>query len=154
MAVDGKDLFLQAGVAVTLVLGVVNLYFTLKAGKRTTFINTVTSERVKWIGKVRQNMASLCSLCDQWMNHPQQASAPALQQHIEQLKAEVTLQMNPGDPEDKEIARLLARLPSWTRTMTQEEYMKLHAALITATQAMLKREWDKVKAEAVHGDLR
>ncbi len=89
-----------------------NLYVTLKAGKRTTFINTVTSERVKWIAKVRENISSLCALCDHWMLHRKQESTPELQRQIEQLKNEVRLQLNPGDDEDKEIARLLARLPT------------------------------------------
>ena len=149
-----KDLLLQAGVVVTLVLGLVNLYFNLKAGKRTSFINTVTSERIKWIGKVRQNISSLCALCDQWMLHRKQESTPELQRQIEQLKTEVRLQLNPDDANDREIERLLGRLPSWSQAMTPEEYWKLQGLLVTATQIMLKREWDKVKEESIHGDLR
>lgn len=38
--------------------------------------------------------------------------------------------------------------------MTPEDYWKLQATLVTATQAMLKPGWDKVKDEAVRGDLR
>jgi hypothetical protein len=114
-----KHVLLHAGVAVTLILGVVNLYFNLKAGKRTSFINAVTSERIKWIGKVRQNISSLCALCDQWMLHRKQDSTPELQRQIEQLKTEVRLQLNPDDPSDREIERLLARLPSWNQSMTQ-----------------------------------
>ncbi len=49
---------------------------------------------------------------------------------------------------------VLARLPSWTTAMTLEDYWKLQATLVTATQAMLKPGWDKVKDEAVRGDLR
>ena len=152
--VDLKDLLLQAGVAVTFILGLVNLYFTLKTGKRTTFINTVTSERVKWIAKVRLNISHLCALCDQWMFHRKQESTPELQRQIEQLKNEVRLQLNPEDPKDKEIEQLLARLPTWSQSMTLEEYSKLQAAVISATQVTLKREWNKVKDESIHGDLR
>lgn len=151
---SAKDLLLQAGVVVTLVLGLVNLYFNLRAAKRTAFINTVTSERVKWIAKVRENVATLCSLCDQWMWHRTQESTPDLQRQIESKKNEVRLQLNPKDPEDKEIARLLDRLPSWVQSMTPEDYRSLQSLLINATQAMLKREWDKVKEEATRGDLR
>ncbi len=38
--------------------------------------------------------------------------------------------------------------------MSPDSYRALQAQLVAATQAMLKREWDKVKAEAVKGDLR
>ena len=149
-----KDLLVEAGVVVTLVLGLVNLYFNLRAAKRTSFINTVTSERVKWIAKVRQNVSTLCALCDQWMLHPNHQPMPDVQRQIEQVKSEIRLQLNPNDPEDQDIERLLGRLPGWTQSMTPEDYWKLQATLVTATQAMLKREWDKVKDEALRGDLR
>lgn len=152
--IETKDLLLQAGVVVTLVLGLVNLYFNLRTAKRTAFVNTVTSERVKWISKVRDNVSTLCSLCDQWMLHRTQDSTPELQRKIEHVKNEIRLQLNPNDEEDRDIERLLARLPSWTNSMTPEDYWKLQATLVTATQAMLKREWDKVKDEAARGDLR
>lgn len=152
--VEAKDLLLQAGVVVTLLLGLVNLYFNLRATKRTAFINTVTSERVKWIAKVRENISTLCSLCDQWMLHRTQANTAELQQKIERVKNEVRLQLNPNDPEDRDIERLLARMPSWSNALTPDEYAKLQETLVAAAQAMLKREWDKVKDEAVRGDLR
>ncbi len=152
--VELKDLLLQVGVVVTLVLGLVNLYFNLRAAKRTSFINTVTSERVKWIAKVRQNVSSMCALCDQLILHPNHQPMPDVLRQVEQVKSELRLQLNPNDPEDKEIERLLARLPSWNQSMSPDEYHKLQALVVTATQAMLKREWDKVKDEALSGDLR
>ena len=152
--IEAKDLLVQIGVIVTLVLGVVNLYFNLRAAKRTAFVNTVTSERVKWITKVRENVSTLCSLCDQWMLHRTQDNTPELQRKIEHAKNEIRLQLNPNDPKDQEIERLIARLPSWANALTSEDFSKLQTALVLATQAMLKREWDKVKDEAVRGDLR
>ena len=109
-----KDFLLQAGVVTTLILGLVNLYYNLRAAKRTAFINTVTSERVKWISKVRDNVSLLCSLCDQWMHHRTQENTPELQRQIERVKNEVRLQLNAKDPEDQDIERLLGRLPSLT----------------------------------------
>ena len=150
----GKDLLLQLGVLVTLALGLVNLYFNWRGARRTSFINTVTSERVKWIAKVRENVATLCALCDHWMLHKTQESIPELQKQIEAKKNEIRLQLNPNDPEDKDIARLLDRLPSWTQSMTPEDYRDLQVLLVGATQVMLKREWDKVKDEAINGVLR
>jgi hypothetical protein len=152
--IETKDMLLLAGVLATLVLGLVNLYFNLRAARRTAFINTVTSERVKWIAKVRDNVSTLCSLCDQWTVHRSQESMPELQRQIERVKNEIRLQLNPKDVEDQDIERLLARLPSWSTSMTPEDYAKLQANLVSATQTMLKREWDKVKDEAVDGDLR
>ncbi|MDQ3435255.1 MAG: hypothetical protein M3481_11350 [Actinomycetota bacterium] len=129
-------------------------FFKVGDTKRTSFINTVTAERVKWITKVRENVATLCAPCDQWIYHKTQDSTSELQKQIETKKIEIRLQLNPNDPEDNEITRLLDRLPSWTQSATPAEYRALQAELVQATQAMLKREWDKVKNEAVEGDLR
>ena len=149
-----KDFLLQAGVVVTLVLGLVNLYLNLQSAKRTSFINTVTSERIKWIAKVRENISILCAMCSQWVLHPSHGNMPDRLHDIEAKKHEVRLQLNPADPEDQDIARLVASLPSWSQALGPVEYMVLEAQLVKATQVMLKREWDKVKAEAAHGDLR
>lgn len=146
-----KDLLLQAGVFVTLILGLVNLYFNLRAARRASFINTVTTERIKWIGKVRENVSMLCTLCDPWLQGRGNGDLP---RQTELKKNEIRLQLNPNDPEDNDIASLLDKLPSWTRSMTPQDTEKLLRCLVQATQAMLKREWDKVKDEAVHGDLR
>ena len=152
--VDMKDFLLQAGVLVTLILGIVNLFFNLKSAKRTSFINTVTSERLKWIAKVRENVSTLCALCDQWILHPNHQPMPDLLRQIEQVKNGLRLQLNPNDAEDQDIERLLERFPSWTKSMSPEDYHKLQELFVNATQAMLKREWDKVKDESLHGDLR
>ncbi|MBI3609245.1 MAG: hypothetical protein HY204_00915 [Nitrospirae bacterium] len=141
------------GVAVTFILGIGNLLYTWTASKRAVYVNTVTSERVKRIDKIRENVATLCSLCDQWMLHRTQDSTPNLQQQIVRAKNEVRLHLNPDDPEDRDIERLLERLPSWTNSMAPEEYWKLQAILVSATQTKLKCEWEKVKDEAVRGNL-
>lgn len=152
--IGAKDLLLQTGVIVTLVLGVVNLYLNLQSAKRTAFVNAVTSERIKWIAKVRENVSTLCALCDQWLHHRRDNNLAELARQIEQVKNEIRLQMNPEDPEDMDIVRLLARLPSPSIGLSSEEYVRLQENLVTATQSMLKREWDKVKDEATLGDLR
>jgi hypothetical protein len=149
-----EDLLLQLGVIASFLLGLINLYFNHRIAKRTQFINTVTSERVKWIAKVRESISNLCSLCDQWMIHLTQASTPELQSEIERMKNEIRLMLNPNDIEDQDIERLISRLPSWNTSMAPEEYLKLQATLISATQVMLKREWDKVKDETLDGNFR
>ena len=148
-----KDFLLQAGVVVTLVLGVINLYFNLKSAKRTSFINTVTSERVKWISITRQNVAEFCALHDLRKYHPNDIDRVDLQRQIGILTTKLRLQLNPNDHEDMEIERLIARFPSRVQDLAGDEYDKVRAALVTATQNMLKREWDKVKDEATRGDI-
>lgn len=106
------------------------------------------------ISKVRENVSNLCSLCNEWILHRTQNTAPELQRQIDRLKNEIRLQLNPKDIEDIAIEHLLTQLPSWTSSVTPEIYRMVENDLIEATQRMLKREWDKVKDEAAYGDLR
>lgn len=150
---DLKEWALVFGVSATFVLGIINLIYNLRAGKRNAFVNTVTSERIKWISKVRENMSKLLALSGNLKWNPP-SEATELWRELEQLRTEIRLQLNPKDPEDKEIERLLGRLPSSKQRMSNEDYLALQEGITTSTQALLKREWDKVKDEAVHADLR
>ena len=47
----------DAGILFTLLLGIWNLYAHMRDNKRTSFINTVTSERVKWIQSTREALS-------------------------------------------------------------------------------------------------
>jgi hypothetical protein len=149
-----KDVILVLGVAVTFILGVANLIYSYVSSRRTAFVNVVTSERIKWIQAFRGNVAQLCALSDQWVRHPNTGSLSERSEHLEKLKNEIRLQLNPNDAEDVELERLILRMPSWTMSMTAEEYDALQGLIVDATKAMLKREWDKVKDEAKRGDLR
>ncbi len=63
---EAKDIILISSVAVTFLLGIGNLIYNILLSRRTTFINTVTSERVKWIGKLRENLSSYVGLTHYW----------------------------------------------------------------------------------------
>ena len=149
-----NEIVLACGVAVTLVLGIVNLIYNYRASRRAAFVNVVTAERIKWIAKVRENVSLLCALCDQWTHFRTQDNSAELQRRMMQLRNEIRLQLNPRDQEDQDIERILARIPSWTTAITPEESAVVQGQLVSATQAMLKREWDKVKDESKKGDLR
>ena len=51
---EWKDIILLIGVTVSLVIGVGNIVYNFIINRRTAFINAVTAERVKWIGKLRE----------------------------------------------------------------------------------------------------
>lgn len=148
-----KEIALITGVVVTFILGIANLIYSLRSGKRTAFVNAVTSERVKWIGKVRENVASLLAQTEQWVSNLSQERYPLLQE-IDRLNHEIRLQLNPNDIEDRTIEQILLRFPNWRKTINPDDFPALREDLIVATQAMLKREWDKVKEESVNGRLK
>jgi hypothetical protein len=63
---EPKDFVLAAGLVVTFVLGVWNAVANHRFNKRTTFVNTVTSQRIKWIEQLRQDVGAFCGLIYHW----------------------------------------------------------------------------------------
>jgi hypothetical protein len=150
--VEIKYWILTCGVLVTFVLGIANLIYNFRSSRRTAFVNAVTSERVKWIAKVRANFSTLMALTDKWMfNRPQDGAE--LMREIAQLKFEISLQLNPEDDRDMDLERLLDRLPNRHQSMTEEEFFILRDLIKRSSRELLKREWEKVKAESIHGNL-
>ena len=66
MTMRAEDYVLLIGVVVTLVLGVWNLIQTQQVMKKTSFINTVTSQRILWIEQLRQDVSKFCGLTHTW----------------------------------------------------------------------------------------
>lgn len=138
-----------AGILAGLIPVMVSAISTQRLTKKTSFINTVTSERVKWIGKLRENISNLCARCERVAMGDR--SEDALQE-TERIKFEVRLQLNAT--EDQNLDRLMTALPDRFVTMDMDKWRALRNELLIATRAALKREWEKVKDESLHGDLR
>lgn len=151
---ETKDIVLFLGVLVTLVIGILNLWFNLRTNRRNSFVNTVTSERIRWIAKFRENIALLCASCDEWILFPQQDKYPERQHKIVQLKNEIRLQLNLNDSKHKDIENLLSQLPSWTQSMNHDTYLEIEQKLVAAAQSLIGSELNKVKDESIYGDLR
>ena len=126
--------------------------------RRTIFINTVTSERVKWIGKIRKNIANYVGL----IQHFAYSLVPEMQERtdkaneivrkIDILRYRIKLQLNPND--DKELIKLIDEIPDLTHQIDVNILRAAIDRLVAGSQSLLKNEWEKVKDEAKRGDLR
>lgn len=152
---DAKDWVLAAGVVVTLVLGIWNAVMNHRINKRTTFVNTVTSQRIKWIEQLRQDISAFASLTYHW-SHSNMAGKPGeaeLVKEVDRLRHVIRLRLNPAGVHDKAIEDLVAEIPRYTDPLLQKELGNALERLTVATQALLKEEWEKVKKESQHGPL-
>lgn len=143
-----KDWVLAVGVIVTFIMGISNLYFNFVTSRKTSFVNTVTAERVKWIGKIRENMSRLVAEREQTA-HENTDTNQGAEFRIRQLRNEILLQLNPVD--DAEQIALIENIGNCTGKGMEQQVGIFRRDLIRSTQAMLKREWDKVKRESVKG---
>lgn len=152
---EAKDYVLAAGVIVTLFLGIWNAVVNHRINKRTTFVNTVTSQRIKWIEQLRQDIGEYCGLAYHW-SHSDMEGKPGegeLLKELDRLRHVIRLRLNPRGEHDKLIEALVEEIPRYTDPQKQRELVDALERMTKATQALLKDEWDKVKRESEHGPL-
>lgn len=149
-----KDIAQFAGVVVALLLGIYNIV----GNRRTAFINTVTSERVKWIGKLRENISSYVGLTHYWFMSPRDSDPQRFEDILRDLRIlryHITLQLNPN-PEaaiDQRIMQLVREIPDIASRPDVIALLDSLDLLASEGQQLLKAEWDKVKSEAQRGAL-
>ena len=152
---EAKDYVLVAGVAVTLFLGIWNAIVNHRISKRTTFVNTVTSQRIKWIEQLRQDVGAFCGLTYHWA-HTNVEGKPEegeMLKEVDRLRHIIRLRLNPGGEHDKTIEALIEEIPRLTAPENQAKLVGALERMTRTTQLLLKEEWEKVKRESEHGPL-
>jgi len=156
-----KDYFYAIGIIATAIVSIWNIVNHYKTNKKITFINTVTSERVKWLDKLRHNISNFCGLTHTWTRSKFENSSEELKvlTEIDNLRYLIRLQLNPkvvdGKPNvDKQIEALISKIPELTDISRRNELDEAINELITTSQTLLKIEWEKVKQESKNGDLK
>jgi len=152
---EPKDLIYGAGILFTFGLGAWNLLVNYKTTRKTSFINTVTSQRIKWIEQLRQDIAAYCGLTHTWFYS---GLAGTDKEHdvlkeIDRLRHVIQLRLNPDGDLDKQIQALTQAIPNFTDSSKKANLDKAIQDLIVVSQKMLKEEWEKVKAESENGNL-
>jgi hypothetical protein len=143
-------------VLVTLFLGFWNTFQGYYATRKASFINNVTSQRVKWIEQLRQDISAFAGLTHTWCNSELEGKPEETEvlKELDRLRHVIRLRLNPGGEHDKKITALIKLIPTLTHISKRDE---LHIALedlTSTTQQLLKEEWEKVKSESKDGDLR
>ena len=150
---------LWLGVFVTFLLGVWNLIYNYRNSRRTSFINTVTAERIKWIATLRGNVSKFCGLTHYWVKsqlHGTGREAEVLLQ-LDELRYLIRLQLNPSPKAflDRKIEKKITQIVSLcVPEPDQDKVMAAIDDLTKTSQELLKAEWDKVREESKRGDLK
>ena len=145
-----KDILYAIFITITFILGVANWVHS----RKTAFINTVTSERVKWINKLRENVSEFCGLTHHWVQTDlSETEANSTLKEIDKLRIYIKLQLNRDDPVDQDLIRIIDKIPEYTHESQKEKLKELINAAVVSTQNLLKVEWERVKLEAKRGEI-
>lgn len=152
---DTKDFAYASGIVLTFVLGLWNLILNWRVARRTTFINTVTSQRIKWIEELRQDISTFSGLTHTWCFSALEGTP---QEHdvlkeIDRLRHVIRLRLNPAGIHDREIEVLINRIPRLTNIVDREPLVQALDDLTATAQKLIKEEWEKVKDETEKGRL-
>jgi hypothetical protein len=147
---DLKDAVYAGGILVTLLLGIWNLIANYRSTRRTNFINVVTSQRIKWIEQLRQDISSYIAC----FTNVQGASIPSeVTREMNRLCHVIRLRLNPDGTQDRKIELLINEIPTLTDSSRRKDLFKALNELTVTSQKLLKEEWEKVKHEAEYGNL-
>ena len=152
---EPTDYIYGIGILITLGLGVWNLIQSHRTRRKTSFINTVTSQRVLWLEQLRQDVSTFVGLTHTWAMSDLEVETPDLNilKEVDRLRYVIRLRLNPDDAPDRRISTLVKKIPELTHFSKQDELLSALEELTVATQEMLKAEWEKIKAESKDGDL-
>jgi hypothetical protein len=151
-----KDVVYAISILLTFLIGLWNLVLNYRTTRKTGFINTVTSQRVKWIEQLRQDISSFSALTQHAASRnlrEGQQEDEALRE-IDRLHHVIRLRLNPDGIHDQRIEQLIAEIPNLTPASHRDRLTQALEELTVTSQKLLKEEWDKVKLEAEHGNLK
>lgn len=154
-AMENKDLIAIAGIGVTLAVSSTNLVYSVWSNKRSVFVNTVTTSRLKWIDSLRDKVSeflavTVCLLSPDLPSDKKDIGTLLLQRDT--LLHQIVLHLNPHDPKDQRIRTLVDHVRELTdRGVFSSELATGLVELRDATGEYLKKEWTRVKRESTGG---
>ncbi|MED4135735.1 hypothetical protein P4668_25420 [Priestia megaterium] len=107
-----REMIMLYGVILTFLIGLLNFLVSIKSNKRTVFVNAITSERVKWMGELKELLAEYLSLTSFYEKKPF-LSDDSLSEYFERLiflQNRIKLHLNYIDHKDEEINTLIEKI--------------------------------------------
>jgi hypothetical protein len=156
MYMEAKDLIAIIGIGATFLVSVTTLRYTLRSDRRASFVNTVTTSRLKWIDSLRDKVAEFIAVTSRLSNMrpvPGDKIAGELLLQRDTLLHQIVLHLNPNDPEDQRIKALADHVRELTnQSIVSNELSDGLLQLRDATADYLKKEWNRVKTESTKGN--
>lgn len=150
-----KETFVAIGVILTAMIGLLNFGYAFRHNRRASYVSSVTSTRLKWIGEVRDHLSQFIALIHEAVAFPPSDPVDLQKVHaqIAQHRMLLRLQLAPSaasldDDFQNQIESLYRDWQTIGATMIDSRLSEL----VDCGQRFLWAEWLKVKNEAIYGD--
>ncbi len=155
MHLDAKDILTLIGIGVTLVISLLSLFVGIRNSRKTIFINSITSSRIKYIQDIRNGISEFCGLVYAYHgNGLKTGSTEAfeIQKRYDNLKYLIQLHFNVEDEYfDPKIIDMIKEIRDIKDGTQIGEVEKAIGPLILIMQYLLKFEWEGAKLESRSG---
>jgi hypothetical protein len=128
---------------------------TLRVARDQISASTVSASRQKWIDSLRDTIAEFLAVAGQqsYLALKDEGAAwadDASAQRVVLLRARIALLINPRETDHRELFQMVTELMSLVRAMrdpaARRRSSELHHDITEKAQAILKREWERVKS--------
>lgn len=145
------EIITLVGIGITFLIGVFNLIVTFRNVRKTTFINSVTASRIKYIQELRESISRFCALAYSYSNRISKLSYEQvweLHKEADTLRFLIRLYLNPEDEYwDNKIIHLIDQIMLKSDKDPKQDIDEL----VKITQYLLKLEWEGAKRESEIG---
>ena len=152
---ETKDILTLLGILFSFIVGATGLIIGLRNSKKTIFINSITSSRLKYIQEIRNSIAEYCGLFYGYSILMKNSTTPSTEKmeilkKLDNLKYQIMLYLNPEDKLwDTKIISLIDSIRGDIENNPETKIKEL----IIITQYLLKIEWEGVKLESINGEI-
>jgi len=143
---DSKDTVIFIGILASFIVG---LYGVL-INKRSQYLNIVTSERLKWINALRENISEFLGLAYNWNLKPDKTrnDYEKITKRADELRNLIRLQLNPDEVLTKIIDDCIDKVLKLTDTWNVDDFNSAINEIVKYSRILLKQEWEKIKIES------
>ncbi len=148
MTVDFKNLITLISVATALV----GVFYSIYNSRKTIYINSVTTSRLKYMDNLRQYIAEFCGLSlHVVLTKLDEKEKNELIQKIDKFRFLIKLHLNRKNAFDKRIIEKINSIPNLTDPHKIDKLEEELNQLVNLTQDILDLEWNGIKNEAKSG---
>ncbi len=130
------------GAILVFIVGILNVFILIKHNRKSTFVNYITQERIRYLIELRAKISDFCTLMQE-ENYCNQES--------NKLKNGIFLLLNP-EYEDWDYY-IMEQIKRIINTKDVDERILHIDKLILKSQFLFKLEWDGIQHEAINGNL-